>query len=129
MRKLVTNLTLALIFVGASAPAVAKPSGMMPACKAGDPVVMMNMKTKTYRMMSDQDKTMIAHGNAMSGGMSAVCKSQATRMHARMMNSSAMSSRAMSSPSSGHEGLGVSGGTFGRSTAVPGAIPSPPRGP
>ncbi|MBV9103058.1 MAG: hypothetical protein JO060_05665 [Candidatus Eremiobacteraeota bacterium] len=97
------NLTLAPLFafalaLGTPAYGMDSMSSMMPSCPPSDPVVGVNMMTKTY-MTHDQMKAKssgmtMAQKEAMmkKNHVKLMCKSKADAMGAKMMKSSMMKS-------------------------------------
>lgn len=91
MHKL-SAILLALLFASAAGPALAGTSMMQkPTCASGDPVVGVNMTTKTY-MTHDQMKAKMqasgmtkaqAHAALEKKNIKLMCKSQALKMGAK----------------------------------------------
>ncbi len=96
MNRFTAPLTFAALLAASGLPVLAidsmHGSAMMPKCAAGDPVVMVNMKTKKY-MMADKTHTKmsVAHEsgmmdkNMMKPHTAMMCKSKADAMGAHMM--------------------------------------------
>jgi len=117
------SLSLAVAFL---APSTAFANTTMPKCASGDPVVMVNAKTKSYTMMSKSGAA-----PSSSSGMTMMCKSKATSMGDKM---SASSSNAQSArPASGNAGANAMGGNGSPGTSganggagpMTGASPAP----
>jgi hypothetical protein len=103
MKKLGIVTFAAILLAVSSAPSFAASSGMhgsmmqkMPSCKAGDPMVGVNMKTKMY-MTHDQMKAKMAgmskdkmHMMMTKNHVKLMCKSQADSMGGKMMSTSHM---------------------------------------
>jgi len=85
--KKTLGVLLSAILLASVAPVSAmdnmKGKAMKPKCAAGDPVVMVDPKTKMYHMMSDK----MSHTMMMKTGhkVMLVCKSKAAAMGATMM--------------------------------------------
>ncbi len=101
MNRIVTALALATLVVGVGQAASAMDSMhgsmAMSKCAAGDPVVMMNTKTKTYMMadkmhmkMMHMDNGMMDKDTMMKKHMTMMCKSKASSMGAHMMHGTMM---------------------------------------
>jgi hypothetical protein len=95
------SLCLAAVMI---APSAAFANTAMPKCASGDPMVMVNSKTKSYTMMPKSGTA----APAANSGMTMMCKSKATSMGDKMSGSS--SNPQSSRPASGNAGAGAMGG-------------------
>jgi hypothetical protein len=101
------SLCLAAVLI---VPSAAFANAPMPKCASGDPMVMVNSKTKSYTMMPKSGTA-----PAANSGMTMMCKSKATSMGDKMSGSS--SNAQSSRPASGNAGAGAMGGNGSSSTS------------